>query len=274
MSFVAAVIQLTTTRDPESSMNEAEALVRKAAAQGAEFIALPENINFMGTEPEKLLLAEPRDGPTFRRMADLAKALGVHLLAGTLPESGPDTSHAYNTSVLYGPSGEAVSAYRKVHLFDNALGEGATHLESESVTPGIGLKLADTTLGKIGLSVCYDLRFAELYRTLARAGAQMLCVPAAFTVPTGRDHWEVLLRARAIENQAYVFAPAQYGTNTESRRTYGRAMIIDPWGTVLAQCPDRPSIAMASIDLDVVTDLRRKMPCLQHERPAAYEVVP
>ncbi len=274
MSFVAAVIQLTTTTDPQGSMAAAEALVRQAARQGAEFIALPENINFMGSEADKLRLAEPINGPSFRRMGALAKELGVHLLAGTLPEFGPDADHAYNTSVLYGPDGSPLSIYRKVHLFDVALGEGATHIESASVTPGQSLKVADTALGKVGLSVCYDLRFAALYRTLVRAGAQMLCVPAAFTVPTGRDHWEVLLRARAIENQAYVIAPAQFGANMPSRRTYGRAMIIDPWGTVLATCPDRPSIALASIDIDVVTDLRRKMPCLEHERPAAFKVQP
>lgn len=274
MSFLGAVVQLTTTTDPQASMKQALDLVTEAAARGADFIVLPENVSFMGSEADKLRLAEPLSGPSFRRLAELAAQLKVHLLAGTLPEVGPDPQHAYNTSVLYGPSGQTLAVYRKVHLFDVALGEGATHLESASVAPGEHLKVAQTDLGKIGLSVCYDLRFAALYRTLVRAGAELLCVPAAFTVPTGRDHWQVLLQARAIENQAYVFAAAQYGANTETRRTFGRAMIIDPWGTVLAQCPDEPGFVTARVDLARVHDLRRRLPCLEHERPQAYRVAP
>jgi len=269
---LAAVVQLTTTTDAEASFAEAEALVRQAAARGAQLIALPENVSFMGPEADKLRLAEPLDGPSFTRLGALARSLGVHLLAGTLPEIAKDPARAYNTSVLFGPDGARLAVYRKVHLFDVALGEGATHLESASVAPGEHLVLAKTALGKIGMSVCYDVRFPDLYRQYARAGAEILCVPAAFTVPTGRDHWEVLLRARAIESQAYVLAPAQFGANTETRRTYGRAMIISPWGTVLAQCPDSPSIALAELDLELVADLRRKLPCLSHERPEAYRV--
>lgn len=272
MPSLAAVVQLTTTTDVQASVDQAEALVRRAAGRGAELIALPENVNFMGPEEEKLRLAEPLDGPTFARLGALAAELGVHLVAGTLPEASEDPEHAYNTSVLFGPDGARIAAYRKVHLFDVALGEGATHLESASVAPGQALTLAETPHGRLGMSVCYDLRFPDLYRALVRAGADVLLVPAAFTVPTGRDHWEVLLRARAIESQAYVLAPAQVGANTETRRTYGRSMIISPWGTVLAQCADTPSIAMAEIDTAVVRDLRRKLPCLSHERPDAYRV--
>lgn len=272
MSFLGAVVQLTTTTDPKGSMNAATELVRQAAGLGAQFIALPENVNFMGTEAEKQKLAEPLDGPSFQHFAKLADELDVYLLAGSLPEVGPDPARAYNTSVLYGPSGQRLAAYRKIHLFDIALGEGATHLESASVSPGTSLSLAQTELASIGLSICYDLRFAELYRVLRRAGAELLCVPAAFTVPTGRDHWQVLLRARAIENQAYVMAPAQYGTNAPDRRTFGRAVIIDPWGTVLAQCADEPSVAVARIDVDKVHALRKKSPCLDHERPESYRI--
>ncbi len=274
MSFLGAVVQLTTTTDPQGSVQAATELVKEAAGLGAQFIALPENVSFMGTEEDKQKLAEPLDGPTFRHFAELADALGVHLLAGSLPEVGPDPDRAYNSSVLYGPQGQTLAVYRKIHLFDIALGEGATHLESTSVTPGEHLSLAKTPLASIGLSICYDLRFAELYRALRRAGAEMLCVPAAFTVPTGRDHWQVLLRARAIENQAYVLAPAQFGENTPTRRTFGRAVIIDPWGTVVAQCPDEPSVAIAKIDVARVHSLRTKLPCLDHERPDRYRIEP
>lgn len=278
MAFLAAVVQLTTTMDAEASVARAEALVDEAARRGAKLVALPENTSYMGTEEEKRRLAEPVDGPTFQRLAAKAKQHGIFLLAGTLPERGPvlpgktEPDRSYNTSVLYGPSGETLAVYRKIHLFDIALGEGATHRESSSVIPGDRAVVAETPLAKIGLSVCYDIRFPDLYRTLVRAGAELLMVPAAFTVPTGHAHWEALLRARAIENQCYVLAAAQQGQNTPTRATFGRSMIIDPWGTVLAVAPDRPSIAMAEIELDHLRSLRRRMPCLEHERPDAYHV--
>ena len=271
-TFLAAVVQLTTTTDPERSFDDAEALIAEAAERGAKLVALPENVHFMGSEAAKLELAETIDGPSFRRLADAAKRHQIWLLGGTLPESGPTADRAYNTSTLWSPSGELAAKYRKIHLFDVALGEGATHLESASVEPGTSLTVAETELGTIGMSVCYDLRFAALYRSMVRAGAELLTIPAAFTVPTGRDHWEILVRARAIENQCFVLAPGQFGANTEKRRTYGRSMIVDPWGTVIAQAPDRPSVAIAPIDLSQGAALRRKLPCLEHERPGAYAV--
>jgi predicted amidohydrolase len=274
VAYLAAVVQLTTTTDVAASMAQAEALVTEAARQGAQLVALPENVAFMGPERDKRALAQPTDGPLFRRLGDLAGRLGIHLVAGTLPERGPDPEHVYNTSVLFGPDGAALATYRKIHLFDVALGEGATHTESASVAPGDRAVRAETPLGTFGLTICYDLRFPELYRTLVRAGAELLFVPAAFTVPTGRDHWEVLLRARAIESQAYVLAPAQVGNNAPGRVTYGRSMIIDPWGTVLAQRPDTPGVALAELDLERVHALRRKLPCLDHARPGAYRVDP
>ncbi len=270
MKYVAAVCQLTTTEDADASIASAEALVAEAAAAGARFVALPENVSFMGSERAKLDLAESLDGPTFARLAKCAADHGVFLLAGTLPERGPSAQRAYNTSVLYGPDGRTLAVYRKIHLFDVSLGEGATHVESRTVEPGTAPTLADCELGKIGLTVCYDLRFPDLYRTYFRAGAELLTVPSAFTVPTGRDHWEVLLRARAIENQAYVIAPAQVGKNAEKRQTYGRSMIVDPWGTVVAQCVDEVSFALATIDLERVRTLRQRLPCLDHERRDRY----
>lgn len=272
MGVRVAVVQLTTTTDQDRSLAEAEALVHTAASSGAKLVALPENVSFMGPEAEKARRAEPLDGPTFARVAGWAQRHALYLLAGSLPEKSTDPDRPFNTSVLYSPAGARVAVYRKIHLFDVALGAGATHTESDSVSPGDRLVVARTPAGEIGLSICYDLRFPGLYRALARAGAQLLAVPSAFTVPTGRDHWEVLLRARAIENQCYVVAPAQVGRNTEHRRTYGRSMIVDPWGTVLARCPDRPSVAFADIELDAVESFRRKLPCREHERPDLYEV--
>ncbi len=272
MTYLVSVVQLTSTTDHVKSVERAEELIDEAAKRGAQLVVLPENVSFMGSEDEKLRLAEPLEGPTFQRMSARAKQHGIWLLAGTMPERGPTPARAYNTSVLYGPDGGQVAVYRKIHLFDIALGEGATHQESASVEAGGSATLAETPLARIGMSVCYDLRFPSLYRALVHAGAEVLTVPAAFTVPTGHAHWEVLLRARAIENQCYVLAAGQVGQNTEKRQTFGRSMIIDPWGVVLAVAPDRPSVITAEIDLSHLRSLRRRMPCLEHERPAAYTV--
>ncbi len=274
MRFLAAVVQLTTTLDVEHSLAQAEVFIEAAVARGARLVVLPENTSFMGSEAAKLKLAEPLDGSGFARLGAAAKRHGIWLVAGTLPESAPSASHAYNTSVLFGPSGSPLARYRKIHLFDVELGEGATHKESSSVAPGDAPCLVATELATIGLSVCYDLRFPDLYRTLARHGAELLTVPAAFTVPTGRDHWEVLLRARAIENQCYVLAAGQFGAHDETRRTYGRSMIIDPWGTVLATVPDGIGFTIAEIDLDALRSLRRRLPCLSHDRPEVSRKVP
>jgi predicted amidohydrolase len=272
MRLLAAVVQLTTTTDQEASLESAESLVDEAGRRGAKLVVLPENVSYMGTEAEKLRRAEPLDGPSFGRLAAKAKEHGIFLLAGSLPERGPKPDKAYNTSVLYGPEGQRLAVYRKIHLFDVALGAGATHQESASVVPGESATLATLPFAKLGMTICYDLRFPDLYRTLVRAGAELLVVPAAFTVPTGRDHWEILLRARAIESQCFVLAAGQVGQNTETRATYGRSMIIDPWGTVLATCPDRPSVAVAEIDLDHLRALRKKLPCLEHERTESYRI--
>jgi predicted amidohydrolase len=174
--------------------------------------------------------------------------------------------------VVFAPDGARAAVYRKIHLFDVMLGPTDTYKESASVEAGERAVLVETPLAKIGLSVCYDLRFPELYRTLMRAGAELLTVPAAFAVPTGRDHWEVLLRARAIENQCYVLAAGQVGQNTAKRQTFGRSMIVDPWGTVLATAPDRPGVIVAELDLDRLREVRTKLPCLTHQRPDAYRL--
>ncbi len=272
MASLAAVVQLTSTTDVETSFQAAEALIDQAAARGAELVVLPENVSFMGSEEDKQKLAEPLSGPSFARLGRKAHQHGIYLLAGSLPESCDDPQKAYNTSVLFDPQGSQIAAYRKIHLFDVAVGAGATHCESVAVEGGKEIVLTETPMGTIGQTICYDLRFPELFRSLTLKGAQLIVVPAAFTVPTGRDHWQALLRARAIENQCYILAAGQFGQNTPTRATYGRSMIIDPWGTILATCPDRPSIALAEIDLTLLRELRQKLPCLRNRKPGLYQI--
>ena len=266
MSYLAAVVQLSTSDNPGESLNRALEGIDRAADLGAQLIALPENVHYIGTEADKRRHAEPLDGPTFSALADKARARQVYLLAGSLPEQSEDPARPYNTSVLYGPDGARRAVYRKIHLFDVALGEGATHTESAATSAGEEAVVVETPLGRWGLTICYDLRFPDLYRALRRADVDLIFVPSAFTIPTGRDHWMPLLRARAIENQCFIVAPAQVGHNGPTRRTYGRSTIIDPWGTVLSTCADAPSVAVAPIDRDRALELRRRLPCLDHER--------
>ncbi|MFN7133158.1 MAG: carbon-nitrogen hydrolase family protein [Myxococcales bacterium] len=264
--YLAAALQMTALADKEENLRKALALVDQAADSGAKFAALPENVFYMGPEADKSKVAESLDGPSLARFSAKAKERGIHLLAGSIPEVGGPGGRFYNTSVLFGPGGERLAVYRKIHLFDVDIPDGAVYRESDSIAPGAELVVAETPLGGIGLSVCYDLRFPELYRGLSKKGADLLCVPAAFTLHTGKDHWEVLLRARAIENQCYVVAPAQYGRHTEKRVTWGHAMIVDPWGTVIGQASDGEGMALAPVDASVLARVRREIPCLGHRR--------
>lgn len=265
MSLVAA-IQMNSGPEKSRNLDAAERLIRKAAGLGAKLIGLPENFGWMGPEAERAANVESLDGPMLRRMAALARELGVTLLAGSIPETGAPGGRIYNTSVLFGPDGQRLAVYRKIHLFDVDVGDGATYRESDAVAPGSEVVAADTTLGRLGLSICYDLRFPELYRRLSAQGATLLAVPAAFTLMTGKDHWEVLLRARAIENQAYVLAPAQHGRHTEKRVTYGHAMVVDPWGLVIARASEGEGLAIAEVDPVLLQRIRANLPCLTHRR--------
>ena len=235
----------------------------------ARLVATPENTNYLGPLAEKVRTAEGLDGPTCRRFAALAGRLGIHLLLGSFNERSDEPARCYNTSVLFGPDGAIVARYRKVHLFDVDLSESVRSRESAAIKPGTRAVVAATPLGRLGLSVCYDLRFGNLYRRLVAEGAEILCVPAAFTLTTGRDHWEPLLRARAIECQCFVLAPAQYGRHDDPglRESFGHAMIVDPWGHVLAMAPDGPGLALAEIDLDRVARVRHAIPVQQHAQP-------
>lgn len=267
--YLAAVLQLTSNADIEGNWARARALVERAAGYGAKLVATPENTSFLGRAADKVRTAEGLDGPTCQRFAELARRLRIHLLLGSFNERSDEPDRCHNTSVLFGPDGSRLAVYRKIHLFDVDWSEAVRSRESASVKPGDRCVVAATPLGRLGLSVCYDLRFGNLYRRLAREGSEILCIPAAFTLTTGRDHWEPLVRARAIECQSYVLAPAQYGRHGDSelRESLGHAMIVDPWGHVLAMAADGPGLALAEIDLDRVARIRRAMPVRSHEHP-------
>mgnify|MGYP001566127226 FL=1 len=210
--------------------------------------------------------AEPIPGPTADLMARLARDLGIYLLSGSVLEEIPGSSKAYNTSLLFDPKGNAIALYRKIHLFDVDIENGVTTIESETRQPGEEVVVAETEFCPMGLTICYDLRFPELYRALVVKGAQVIFVPSAFTAFTGEAHWEPLLRARAIENQVYIIAPDQIGKNPRSFATYGNSMIVDPWGRVLARASDLPTVIFAEIDLDYLAKVRAELPSLTHRK--------
>lgn len=264
--MLIAAVQMTSGADKAVNLEKAADLIARAAQSGAKLVGIPENFAWMGPESERLSNAEPLEGPTLTRLAELSKSLKITLLAGSILESGAPGERLYNTSVLFGPQGERLATYRKIHLFDVELGDGPSYQESAAVAPGTEIIVAEASFGKVGLSVCYDLRFPELYRRHAEAGAVLLTVPAAFTLMTGKDHWEVLLRARAIENQAYVLAPAQQGRHPKDRLTWGHAMVVDPWGLVVARASEGEGLAMAELDLQYLAKVRRMLPALQHRR--------
>jgi len=266
--YLAAAVQLNCTSDSEANWEQAEALIRKAAKYGARLIGTPENANYLGPHSEKVRRAEPLDGPTCRQYSELAQELGVLLLLGSFNEIGDTPERCRNTSVLFAPDGSRLALYRKIHLFDVDVSDEVRFTESQTVQPGEDVVVANTDLGDIGLTICYDLRFPELYRRLVDAGAELITVPSAFTMTTGREHWHALLRARAIETQSYVVAPAQWGRHDDDglRESYGHALIVDPWGSVVAQASEGTGLALAEIDLSRVVEARRAIPLRRHRR--------
>ena len=258
---------MCSTDDLPANLEQAAALVDEAASGGAEWIALPENFAYLRREGSPFPCAQGLDGEILGAARSWARRHGVWLLAGTFPEA-TRSERVYNTSVLLDPQGDTVAVYRKIHLFDVDLSaQGGGHFqESKTIEPGEDPVLAATPFGSVGLSVCYDLRFPELYRHYAAGGARFLTVPAAFARETGKDHWEVLLRARAIENQCFVVAPAQWGAHGPDRSSHGRGMIVDPWGLVLALAPDRPCALVADCDLGAQDQTRDALPCGRHRR--------
>ena len=270
----AAVIQLNSQADVADNLRRIGALVAEAAGAGATLIGLPENFAFLGEENAKREIAESTEddtaGPITRSMRELAKKHGIWLVAGGMAEATKDPLRPYNTSLLVAPDGHVAARYRKIHLFDIDL-PTARHLESGATTPGEDVVVAplgsvDASHVSLGMTICYDLRFPELYRKLVAAGVRIISVPAAFTLTTGKDHWHVLLRARAIENQVFVLAPAQHGKHAKDRMTYGKSLIVDPWGDVLAQAPEGEGFALANLDFAAQDRVRAGLPCLTHRR--------
>jgi len=264
------VVQMSSQDDVATNLAHAVDLIDRAAAEGAKVVLLPENFAYMGTDDGKRSIAEQLDGdargPILKALADAARRVGVYIIAGGMPERSGDAERPHNTCAVVGPGGAVVARYRKVHLFDVEVGDGQRYRESASTAAG-SEAVAVSILGmKVGLSVCYDLRFPELYRKLADLGSDLVVVPAAFTLATGKDHWHVLLRARAIESQAYVVAAAQCGTHPHGRRTYGKSLIVDPWGDVIAQCSDGEGVAVATVDRRRIERIRASLPSLRHRR--------
>jgi predicted amidohydrolase len=272
MHLRTAAIQLNSQDNPVENLATVERFLDRAADMGAQFVALPEFWIYLGPYSGFTQAAQTIPGPAIERLQEKARKHKMIVHGGSIIERRPDLAGKFsNTSVLIGPDGQIIARYRKIHLFDVDLANGEKHHESERIAPGSEIVTAEVGGITFGLSVCYDLRFPELYRELAVQGAQILLVPAAFTLHTGRDHWEVLVRARAIENLCYVVAPAHYGTYPPDRQCFGRSMIVDPWGIVLAQAQDRPAIIMTDIDLAQIEQARAQIPCLQHRRPEVYQ---
>jgi predicted amidohydrolase len=264
MKTLAAVVQLTSGPQVADNLARASGLIAEAARRGASLAVLPENFAFMGEhERDKFAIAESLDehGPILSAMREAAQRNRIALVLGGFPEKAT-ADHVHNTAIHLDAEGETLAIYRKIHLFDVAIPDGATYRESASVASGA----EPVVSGDLGLSVCYDVRFPELYRELVRRGARTLVVPAAFTLHTGRDHWHVLLRARAIENLSYVLAAAQYGRHNAKRVTYGHSMIVDPWGIVLAEVGDHEGVAVAELDFEHQDKLRAELPALTHRR--------
>lgn len=265
--ILAAAIQMNSQPDLDANMADVERFVGNAADRGASFVALPENFAFLGDEKEKLRQAETIADAVMERIPALVKKHGISILAGGFPARA-EPGKVYNRAVFFDSGNRSTSTYDKIHLFDIHLSEEDSYRESDTVQPG----LPDTVIHhsshgiRFGLSICYDVRFPELYRRLASQSAEVLCIPSAFTRPTGEAHWEVLLRARAIENTCYVIAPAQTGLHGKTRKTHGHTMIIDPWGNILHQLGTDTGMALAETDTSYIDSIRKKLPSLQHCR--------
>lgn len=273
MTIVAA-IQMTSGHVVEDNLAAAAKLLREAKGRGAEIACLPENFSFLGLrDADKLAVAEADgEGPVQQFLSSTARGLGLWILGGSTVIKGPDPRRVTNTSLLIDSDGKRVARYDKIHLFDVAIpGRNEQYLESRHVAPGAAVVIADTPAGRLGMSVCYDMRFPELYRELVARGAQWLAAPAAFTVPTGRAHWETLLRARAIENLCYVVAPAQSGTHTSGRETYGDTLIVDYWGQVLTRLARGEGVITAEFDLGKQAKARESFPALENRRLGLHE---
>ncbi|MGK4004137.1 carbon-nitrogen hydrolase family protein [Sorangium sp. So ce1036] len=264
-----AALQLSSQEDVGENLARVEARIVEAANRGATTVVLPENFAYMGSEEKKRSIAEDLDagvGPIVRCLAEAARSARVTIVAGGFPERAPDPARPYNTCAVFAPDGRLTARYRKIHLFDVEIADGTKYRESASTSAGDRPVVTEIDGVKLGLSICYDVRFPELYRALSSAGAEAVVVPAAFTLLTGKDHWLVLLRARAIEAQAYVVAAAQWGKHPGGRATFGKSCVIDPWGEVIAQASEGEGIVVATLDPAYLDRVRTNLPALRHRR--------
>lgn len=263
-----AALQMSSQGDVAPNLERLRALVEKARGRGACVVLLPEGFAYMGDEAGKARVAEDMEagGCVTDTLRSLSRSQEVWIIAGGMAERSLDEARPFNTCAVFSPSGELVAKYRKVHLFDVDLADGSRYRESESTYPGHAPLVVDVEGRQVGLSICYDLRFPELYRALSLKGAEVMVVPAAFTLLTGKDHWHVLLRARAIETQSYVVAAAQWGTHPKGRRTYGKSCVIDPWGEVIAQASEGEGMVVAELDFLYLERVRSSLPSLRHRR--------
>ena len=273
MKPLIAVAQMKSGDDVEANFQTIYRLCEHAKQRGAQLVCFPENFAFLSKDQAaKASMAEPLDGPLFARYRGIARKFGLEISFGGFQELASQR-RVFNTHVVVDASGEIASTYRKIHLFVVDLPDGTQFDESADCEAGGAITTFPSSVAKLGLSICYDLRFPELYQALRAQHAELLLVPAAFTAETGKAHWEVLLRARAIENQCYVAAAAQYGLHYPGRATHGHAMIVDPWGSVIAQCSDVESLTFAEIDLDYLNKIRTHMPVMSHKRPDLFSDV-
>jgi len=262
-----AAVQLNSQAAVAANLESCRRLVGRAARRGAELVLLPENFAFFGPEADKRRVAESvADGPISQALSEMAREFGVCVVGGGFPEQSSDPLRPHNTLLVVGADGSQLATYRKIHLFDVELGGAGSYSESTATSAGDAPRVVEVAGFKLGLSICYDLRFPELYRALSEQGAEVLLVPAAFTLHTGKDHWHVLLRARAIEAQAFVVAAAQYGAHPGNRNTYGHALIADPWGTVIAEASDGEGLVSATLERSRLEAVRRSLPSLQHRK--------
>lgn len=265
--MLVAAVQLTSKANKKKNLAVAQALMTRAVRQGAELIALPEYFSFIGTKADAFKEAEkPGEGLAYETMSEFARKNEIYVLAGSIPTLiNKKSDKLLNRSVFFGPGGQEIAHYDKIHLFE-------AYRESDTFQPGQELKIVDTPFGKVGFTICYDLRFPELFRSLALRGARIIFVPAAFTLHTGKDHWLALLKARAIENQVYIIAPGQIGKHSTHNSTYGKTCVIDPWGNIIALAPDCETVVVADLDFKLLNQIRKEFPVLKHYRKDLFSL--
>lgn len=269
--FTVAVLQLDSQDDVQKNLDTVVSFIEEAAARGAKLITMPESMNYVGLDNAGHAEEIP-GGPTFQLMSEQAKKYGVWLHCGSIYEKNPNDPRPFNSTMVIDPQGNLAAKYHKIHPFDVVIPNGPVNRESERICPGNEIVTVDTgEVGHLGLSICYDMRFAEMYRIMALEGAQILLMPADFTMPTGKDHWETILRTRAIENGCYVVAPAQYGVKPKFQ-AYANSLVVDPWGNVIARASNHPQVITAEIDLDYLQQVRRQIFTLENRRPDVYSL--